>query len=149
MEIDSLLKEKFIFLNPKSETKGEMLRELCDFAFQTGIVTDKNEFFEVIENREKLGSTGIGKNIAIPHGRCECVKDLSLILVRHSKGIDFDSLDGKPARIFFLLAAPINVESKYLQVLANLSMLLRRDEFRKAILDAVTAEEIMDILRKK
>ncbi|MGM0608193.1 MAG: PTS sugar transporter subunit IIA [Candidatus Muiribacteriota bacterium] len=148
MEVDTLLKKEYIILNPVAQTKEEMLQELCDFSLEKRIISNKDEFLKILKNREKLGSTGIGKNIAIPHGRSECVKNLSLVFARHDRGIDFDSLDGESAKIFFLLAAPLKVESKYLQVLAQLSMLLRSKSFRSEILSAKNPEEVLKIIHK-
>lgn len=149
MNLENLIKEENILLEVKSTEKFELLRELCDFAENNGLITDGEDFYKVIENREKLGSTGIGKNIAIPHGRSECVKDITIVFARHREGIEFDSLDGQKAKIIFLLAAPLDVQSKYLQVLANLSMLLRKEEFRENIMKASNAHDIMEILKEK
>ncbi len=146
MDIENLLKVENVLLEPKSNNKDDIIKELCNFAYTHGIVGNEEEFFTVIDNREKLGSTGIGKNIAIPHGRCDCVKNLALVFARHKEGIEFESLDGTPAKIFFLLAAPLDVESKYLQVLAHLSRLLREKDFRERLLDAKDPQEILDIL---
>jgi len=146
MDIGNLLDAENILLEPESNTKDGMIRELCHLAYTLGVVDDEKEFFTVIDNREKLGSTGIGKNIAIPHGRCDCVKNLSLLFARHKDGIEFDSLDGSPAKLFFLLASPLDVESKYLQVLAHLSRLLREPDFRERLLEASDPQQILDIL---
>lgn len=149
MNLENLIKVENILLDIKSREKFELLHELCDFAENKGLIQNKEEFYKVIENRERLGSTGIGKNIAIPHGRSECVKDITIIFARHKEGIEFDSLDGQKAKIIFLLAAPLDVQSKYLQVLANLSMLLRKEEFRDNIMKAETPSEIIEILKEK
>jgi PTS system fructose-specific IIA component/PTS system nitrogen regulatory IIA component len=149
MNLENLIKEENILLDIKSREKFELLHELCDFAESRDLIHDKEEFYKVIENREKLGSTGIGKNIAIPHGRSECVKDITIIFARHREGIEFDSLDGQKAKIIFLLAAPLDVQSKYLQVLANLSMLLRKEEFRDNIMKAESPSDIIEILKEK
>ncbi|MFW5782574.1 MAG: PTS sugar transporter subunit IIA [Candidatus Muiribacteriaceae bacterium] len=148
MEIGRLLSEEFILLNPESGDKPSMLKELCSFAEKKDIITDSVKYLEVLNNREKLGSTGIGKNIAIPHGRSEFVNRLSIILARHKEGIEFDSLDGTKAKLIFLLAAPLDVESRYLKVLANLSMLLRDRDFREKIIAADDEKKVMDIIRE-
>ncbi|MCK9225081.1 MAG: PTS sugar transporter subunit IIA [Candidatus Muirbacterium halophilum] len=149
MNLENLIKEENILLDIKSREKYEFLHELCDFAEYRGLIQDKEEFYKVLENRERLGSTGIGKNIAIPHGRSDCVKNITIIFARHNDGIEFDSLDGQKAKIFFLLAAPLDVQSKYLQVLANLSMLLRKEEFRENIMKAQSPREVIEILKEK
>lgn len=110
MRILDFLSEKAISADLKSQDKKGVIRELTDLLVSAGELKPKieDDVIKVLFNREALGSTGIGQGVAIPHGKCEFTKELVAALGISKKGINFDSLDGEPAHIFFLLLAPIN-----------------------------------------
>ena len=110
MKIAEFLCSKAISADLKSNTKEEVISELIDLFIDAGVVEKKfkKKIYEILMAREALGSTAIGQGIAIPHGKSDCVKKLVGCLGISKKGINFDSLDGEPAYIFFMLLAPID-----------------------------------------
>lgn len=147
MNIKDMLKKEFIIENLKSRTKKEVLVELSD-VFSHGDI-DRDALFEVLLEREKLGSTGIGDGIAIPHGKLAGLEKLIISFGKSVKGVDFDSLDGKPVHIFFLLLAPENSAGQHLKALARISRMLKDVSFRESLLEAETPEDIYNLIVEK
>lgn len=138
-------------IKPKLEmnTKHEVLDELVSLLEKTGQVTDREQFLQVIKEREKLGSTGIGYNIAIPHARSSAIKSLVGAFGVSKEGVDFDALDKEPVHLFFLLGAPQNASGEYLKALAIISRFLRRKKARQNLMEVQTAEEIEKIIKRE
>jgi len=149
MQISDFLDKRAIEPNLKSRTKQEVLEELTNLLERTGRVTNREEFLKVIREREELGSTGIGYNIAIPHARSSGIQSLVGAFGISKKGIDFDALDKEPVYLFFMLAAPQNAGGDYLKALALISRFLRRKKVRQALMEANTIEEIEQIIKKE
>lgn len=135
MKISDFLQVKAISADIKGTTKEEIIEELVGLLITAGSVEKKNKgkVVEILLAREALGSTAIGQGIAIPHGKCDCVTKLTSALAVSKKGIDFDSLDGEPAYIFFLLIAPIDSAGPHLKALARISRLLKDKYFRESL----------------
>lgn len=104
---------------------------------------------EVLLDRERLGSTGIGDNIAIPHGKLAQLSELKVSFGRSLKGVDFDSMDGKPSHLFFLLLAPVNSAGLHLKALAKISRMLMSQSFRDNLMKAPGAEEIYRLIAER
>ncbi len=149
MEIKNFLDAKAVKPRLESKSKDEVLEELTDLLEKTGKVTDREEFLMVIREREELGSTGIGYNIAIPHARSTGIKGLTGAFGISKEGIDFDALDKEPVYLFFVLAAPKNATGDYLKALATVSRLLRNRKSRQALMKAGTVEAILKIIKKQ
>lgn len=149
MEIKDFLDAKAVKPRLESKSKDEVLEELTDLLEKTGKVTDREEFLMVIREREELGSTGIGYNIAIPHARSTGIKGLTGAFGISKEGIDFDALDKEPVYLFFVLAAPKNATGDYLKALATISRLLRNRKSRQALMKAGTVEEIVKIIKRQ
>lgn len=149
MNITDLLKKEFIIEELKSKTKKEALLELSEVFLRGDVTVDSDAMVEVLLDREKLGSTGIGDGIAIPHGKLPGLENLVVSFGRTIEGIDFDSLDGKPVHIFFLLMAPENSAGQHLKALAKISRMLKEDVFRKELMEAKTSDEIYSLIDKK
>jgi fructose-specific phosphotransferase system IIA component len=148
MKISQILNEDFIILNIKGEDKDEVLAELVEVLDQNGKIKDKEHFLQAVLEREKLGTTGIGKGIAIPHAKTKSVKEIAIVFARSKEGIDFDSLDDKSVNLIFLLAAPLNIGGVYLKTLAGLSRILRSDEYREKLINFKTKKEILDFIKE-
>jgi fructose-specific phosphotransferase system IIA component len=146
MQIANLINENLIKLDLESKQKSDVIVEIVELLFKAGKVMDKDSFIKSVSEREKLGSTGIGKGIAIPHGKSDVVTDVVIAFGRSCSGIDFDALDDKPVHLIFLLAAPKNVGGVYLKALSQLSRLLRQEDFRDELLKADDKKQIMDVL---
>jgi fructose-specific phosphotransferase system IIA component len=134
MEISELVqyfKEEFFLPNLNSETKDEALLEIVTQFEEQGLIRKKEILLEMLKRREGLGSTGIGKGIAIPHGRSTVAKDVIIAFGKSSKGIDFNSVDGKPVHLIFMVVAPpIEEGNKYLPVLGKLVEFLNNEKTR-------------------
>ncbi|MCS7250267.1 MAG: PTS sugar transporter subunit IIA [candidate division WOR-3 bacterium] len=147
-KISEILIKEGIILDLKKKEKIEVIKELSERLINLGYITDPEEFFSEILKRENLESTGIGMGIAIPHTRSRAVKDLVIVFGRSKEGVDFSSLDGKPAHLIFLIAGPEDKKSEYLFTLARLSKLLRKDEVRIELNKAKDEEEVLAIIKK-
>lgn len=142
MRIEEALKENCISADIKGRNKKEALYELCEVLYKAGLIKNIQEVVNIIIEREKLGSTGIGEGIAIPHGK---MKDIDSILCAFGKskgGIDFDAVDRKPVHIIFLLLAPEGSASLHLKMLSRISKILRDPSIRKKLLELDGAHDI-------
>jgi fructose-specific phosphotransferase system IIA component len=135
-----------ISLDLKAKNKKDALLELSQLLG----VSDSIEDYEVIEKalieREKLGSTGIGKGVAIPHAKTDFAKKLTIAFGRSNERVNFESLDGEDVNLFFVFASPLSDSSIYLKILARISRLIRDEKFRKKLLLAPSSQEIIDII---
>lgn len=147
--ISELLKENFIDLNLEVSNKHEAIDRLSGLLTGSGKVNDRNHFVKAVLEREKLGSTAIGAGIAIPHARANTVNEVSIAFARSGDGIDFNSVDGDPVHLIFLLAAPIESGSLYLKLLARISRLLRYQDLIEDLKKATTKEEVIKIIASK
>jgi len=148
VQIKEFLDKKAIKVKLKSQTKEEVLEELVSLLEKTSQITDRKEFLKVIQEREELGSTGIGYNIAIPHARSSAIKSLVGAFGVSKKGIDFDALDKEPVHLFFLLGAPQNASGDYLKALAIVSRFLRRKKARQDLMAAETSKDVEKIIER-
>ncbi len=148
MKIMDIIDIDLINANLKAHNKREVLGELAEMvAKKEGL--DVKVLIPVLEEREKLGSTGIGEGIAIPHGKLRGLKKLVASFGRSAKGINFDSIDGKPAHLFFLLMAPENTAGMHLKALARISRLLKDTKFRGRLLESKTTQEVYRVLQEE
>lgn len=146
MKIVDLLDSKRILPSLSATTKRGAIEELADALVKENPNLDRNKVIEVLLERESLGSTGIGDNIAIPHGKLSNLDKLVLCFGRSLSGINFDSMDGKPTHLFFLLMAPENSIGLHLKALAKISRMLKDSAFRRNLMEANDAEGIMKLL---
>ena len=146
MKITDLLKKDSISLDVKAFEKDEVLKIAVELMSKNKNIVDKNKYLELVIKREKDGSTGIGDEIAIPHGKGDCVSAPGLAAMVIPDGVEFESLDGKPVKLLFLIAAPNTNDNVYLEVLSRLSTLLMDEKFRSKLLNAKTKEEFLEII---
>ncbi len=146
MKLSSLLKKDRINLSLTSETKEDVLRELVSM-IKKGEVQDV--LFSSLIKREQLGSTGIGKGIAIPHCRSLVVNKLEIAIGRSEKGVDFDAVDNKPVHLFFLIVAPPQDKgNQYLITLGKVAMLAQEMIKNKLIFKPSTPEEFIKLVKE-
>ena len=148
MKIVDLLKVESIDLKAKPQDKAAALEHLITLMERGGNIADKEEYKACVLRREEEGSTGIGEGIVIPHAKTSAVKAPGLAAMLVQDGVDFDSLDGEPAKLFFLIAAPDTEDNVHLDVLSHLSMLLMNDDFRSELLKAGSAKEFLSVIDK-
>ncbi|NWF54132.1 MAG: PTS sugar transporter subunit IIA [Syntrophaceae bacterium] len=145
MKITDILARDRIVPQLSSQTKEGVLRELVHALAKGSQPINESRMIEILLERESLGSTGIGEGVAIPHGKSKEVREILATFGRSLAGMDFQSLDGKPTHLFFLLIAPENSAGTHLKALAQVSRLMKDPTFRKRLMDARTPEEIYDV----
>ena len=143
MKITDLLKKQSICLDGKADSKEQVIREMVDLMAEGGNINDIDTYRETVFKREEEGTTGIGEGIAIPHGKTEAVSAPGLAAMVLPEGVDYDSLDGEPAYLIFLIAAPNTEDNVHLEVLSRLSMLLMDEDFRNKLLHAKDVDEFL------
>ena len=143
MKITDLLNKNAIQLNGTFKNKEDVIDKLIELMTTNGNITDKEKYKKVVLKREEEGTTGIGEGIAIPHGKTDAVTKPGLSAIIVPNGVEFHSLDGKPAKILFLIAAPDTKDDIHLDVLSRLSTLLMDTEFRETLLSSKTPEEFL------
>ncbi len=146
MKLTDILDKGFIIPDLKAETKRTALEELISVFTVRYPETDKAEFLRVLLERERLGSTGIGFGVAIPHGKVKKLDQMVVSFGRSDKGIDFDSVDSQKVHLLFLLVAPESSTGFHLKALAQISRLLKDRETRERLLQAQSENEIFDII---
>ena len=146
MKISDLLKPEAIVADLKAGDKPSLLAELTDALLAVENSIDRDDVIHVLQERERLGSTGIGEGVAIPHGKLKKIDHLMLSFGRSRKGIDFDSMDGRPAHLFFLLIAPEDSVGVHLKTLARISKLLKNPEVRKKLIEGGDKEDLYRII---
>ncbi len=146
LNISELIGEDLIIEELKGRTKLEVLQEFSALLYNNRKIDDKEGLTRVLAAREALGSTGIGDSVAIPHGKMKGINGLMMAFGRSLKGVEFDSLDGEPARLFFLIIAPDDAPGEHLKALAKVSRLMKKKEFRESLLRAGDSKDIKRII---
>ena len=149
MNIADILDEDSIIAELTARDKKGVLEELVSVLVTHKRLPDKEKPVEILLERERLGSTGIGDGIAIPHGKLKGIQRIICSFGRTKAGIDFQSIDERPTHLFFLLLAPEDSASEHLQALARLSRLLKDDHLRKRLLEADSKEDIYRIITEE
>ncbi len=148
MRIADYLQDHLIFLDIEAGDKNTAIKKIVDKMDQADVFMDADKFLNEVYQRESLGSTGIGKGVALPHARTQNVKNIIISITRLKEGIDFSSEDKQPVRLVFLLGTPLKAVGEYLKVLAKLSKLLREDKIRSQILKAEAPHQIRKIFEE-
>lgn len=146
MKITEILSPDAVVEELSSDTKEGVLEELSQVLERVSGIRFKERLVLALEERERLGSTGIGDGVAIPHGRLKDLKVMMAAFGRSSRGVDFQSIDGKPAHIFFLLVAPEDMAGPHLKALARISRLLKEPARRTAFMEAGTGKDIYKLI---
>lgn len=149
MKIFDFLHPKAIILELQSRDKRGVIAELVELLAKEKKVKDVQKAVNAVIEREKLGSTGVGQGVAIPHGRTDTVSDLVAAFGISKEGIEFNSLDGEPVYLVFLLLSPVDSAGQHLRALAKVSRLFKDKFFRQALRDAKTVEELQRIVHQE
>ncbi len=148
MKILEVLNTNAINVNLKAKDKKGILDELvAPVAENSG--ADHEKLVRVLMERERLGSTGIGGGIGIPHGKLKNLDDLVLGFGLSRQGVDFESMDGRPTHIFFLLLTPESSAGMHLKLLARISRLLKNDALKERLMQAQSAQDVMDVIEEE
>jgi fructose-specific phosphotransferase system IIA component len=145
--MDFLCNEATLF-ELKPGDKQSILTEMVGALVKLGKVKKSDEVVDALLQREKLGSTGIGQGVAIPHCRCDAVKEHIAMLGISHPGIDFATLDGKPVNLVFLLLCPADANGQHLQIMARVSRLFKDRSFRQSLLEAKSSADVAAIINK-
>ena len=148
MRITDLLDKRSISLTAAPKSKEEALNEAIALMAESGKINDTEGYRRQVFAREEESTTGVGEGIAIPHGKCAAVNRPGLAAMVIKDGVDFESLDGEPVTLLFLIAAPDTKDNVHLDVLSKLSMMLMDEEFTKNLRNASTAEDFLEIIDK-
>ena len=146
MKISEILTKKNIIKDLKSFDKESVLEELSNFLKDRGEIPNKENLLLSLLEREKLGSTGIGENVAIPHAKIRDIDKIITVFARSQIGVEFESLDQKPVNFIFLVMAPENSTGQHLKVLARISRLFKNPSLRESVLNANEVDQIYSIL---
>lgn len=149
MKLSEILKPQFIITDLKAHDKKGVLEELTQIITEQEASLNKGALLQVLLERERLGSTGIGDGIALPHGKLKGLNKLLISFGRSIEGLNFDSIDEQPAYLLFLLLAPENSAGMHLKALAKISRMLKDSNFRWRLMGAKSREEIYNIIIDK
>jgi PTS system nitrogen regulatory IIA component len=146
MKISDFLDARTVVSDLKATNKKEVLEELCRALVVLYPALDRDRMVGILLDRERLGSTGVGEGVAIPHGKMGDLDSLIACFGRSAEGVEFEAVDNQPVRLFFLLFAPENSAGVHLKALAKISRLLKRPSVRAQLLEAHSQEDIYGIL---
>jgi len=149
MKINEISSKDSIIADLVGTNKEEVIREMTDFLQSQRIIQDKETLFKTLMEREKLGSTGIGENVAIPHGKSNELSQIIVVFGRSIGGVDFESLDQKPVNFVCMVIAPLNSTGQHLKALARISRLFKNQNLREGILKSQDANEIYSLLHEE
>jgi len=148
VELVQYFKENLFSPSLSSTTKHEAIEEIVDMFVKNNIIRNREIVIQMLRQRESLGSTGIGKGVAIPHGRTTAAPDVLIAFAKSDQGVDFDAIDGKPVHlIFMIIAPPHEVSNVYLPILGTLVTILKDNKNRKNLLKCNTFEEFQRVIR--
>lgn len=149
MKVSELLNPGVIISDLKGNKKEEVINELIDLFKSDSRVQDVEKVRSAVLDREKIMSTGVGKGFAIPHGKTNSITDIIAAFGKTKNPVDYDALDNQPVHLVFLLVGKDNLVSKHIKLLSRISRMMNKDEFRNRLLEAESAEEILDIFHKE
>ena len=147
MALIELVQEKIVKTPLESTDKPDVLRELVQILQDGGEIEDFDAVLTAVQDREDKQSTGLEKGIAVPHGKTDAVSSLKLSIGIAPQGIDFDALDGQPSNLFFLLLAPTGYSGPHVQALAEIAKLAQSQAFCQSLVNATSAEEVVELLK--
>ena len=149
MKMSDFLDPRAVVSDLKAANKKEVLEELCTALVSLHPMLDRDRMVGILLDRERLGSTGVGEGVAIPHGKMGDLEGLIACFGRSTRGVAFDAVDDQPVSLFFLLFAPENSAGVHLKALAKISRLLKRPSVREELLQAGSKEDVYAILTRE
>ena len=146
MKIDKILKKESVIADLLGDNKIEVIKEMTQCLKNNDLIKNDQALFETLMEREKLGSTGIGENVAIPHGKSDEITQIITVLARSKNGVEFESLDQKPVHFICMVIAPAHSTGQHLKVLARFSRIFKNQGLREEIMKARNSDAIYSIL---
>ena len=147
MNLSDHISEDVVCLDIKSTVRDEAITELAELLKASPYISDCDAYLKDVFVREQLGTTGIGKGVAIPHARTDTVKDFVVAVGRSNEGVDFQAIDGQPVKLIILMGTPLGKVGEYLKILAHLSYLLKRGGFVESLMRAVNKAMVVELFR--
>jgi fructose-specific phosphotransferase system IIA component len=147
MKITDILNDRVVRTDLPGSSKEEIINAMIDLAGSQKAVQDKERMRQAILDREKIMSTGVGSGFAIPHGKTDAVSDIVAAFAVTSQPIDYQSLDDQPVRLVFLLVGRDNMVGPHIKLLSRISRLMNKEDFRNRLLEAKSAQEILEVFR--
>ncbi len=149
MKLVDVLKPEYIKIPLTQSTKTEVLKELLAVLVEHKVISDPEGVLSAILDREKIMTTGVGNGVAIPHCKTKYAVDFAIAMGVHPEGVDFQSLDNKPAQIIFMLIGPEDQPGTHIRLLSRISRIISREDVRQKILEAQTADQVYQILHQE
>jgi PTS system fructose-specific IIC component len=149
MKISDFLNADMLDLDLSASDTESCLRKLVDILEQDNLIRSPEEVFQKLLEREKVMSTGIGMEVAIPHARCPSLSRTIVTIAVSSKGIEFKAIDGKPVKIIFLIVGPPEAASLHVKLLAQIARMIKSKDFTEELLQAKTGDKIVEIIQRK
>ncbi len=146
MKFIDYVNPEHIKLHLEGQTKEEVIEELVELLTESCCVEDGDRILDAVMEREREGSTGLEKGVAIPHAKCDAVNKLSIVIGISKEGIDFDALDGKRSHLFFLMVAPTSESGPHVQAIAKIVKMIKLERFREKLLKAKSGEEVIETI---
>ncbi len=143
----SIINENLVIIKDQFKNKNTILKNMVDLLHKQNRISNKNKFLKDILSQEKVHSTGIGGDIAIPHSRSDAVRIISVVIAICRKGVNFKALDRKPVKIIFMVAAPNALTQAYLQIIAKISRLLKSSQWRGKFEKAESNKQVVTLIR--
>lgn len=147
MKISDILSEDFVIVGLDASSKEDAINALVDLIAKSDKVKNVNKVREAVFEREKIMTTGVGKGFAVPHGKTDAVTDIVAAFAITKKPIDYDSLDGEPVRLIFLLVGRDNMVGPHIKLLSRISKLMNDNEFRERLLNAKSPKEVVELFK--
>ena len=150
MKLVDFIEEDAVVEDVQSADKESVIREMVEVLKRLEKISegDFDDVMEALIRREKVGSTGIGKGVAVPHTKHKCISEITGVFARSRKGVEFDALDGEPVHLFFLLLSPSDSTDAHLAALEKISSVIRNPDFRSFVRDASSKTEMVEILKE-
>ena len=146
MKLSKFCDENLVEFSLKSSSKEEVIEELVDIVKSSNMVKDYDLLLKDVKDRENLVTTGVGYGVAFPHAKTSAVKGIVIAFGRSNEGIDFDAMDHKPVKLFFLIAAPEDAIGAHLNVMARLSYIMKSEENRQKLMDASSPGDVLALI---
>jgi len=147
MRLSDHISEEVVCLYIKSSVKDEAIEELAELLRPSRDITDFDAYLKAVFEREQIGTTGIGKGVAIPHARTDTVSDFVVAVGRSANGVDFQAVDDQPVKLIILMGTPLGKIGEYLKILAHLSYLLKRGDFVESLMQAADEATVVELFR--
>ena len=148
MMLADYITPEHVKVNLEGGSKEDVVEELVSLLVETSDVSDAELIYEAVMSREREGSTGLEKGVAIPHAKSDAVKKLSIVIGISREGVDFEAQDGKPSHLFFLMVAPTSESGPHVQAIAKIVKMIKLDKFRKKLIEAKRPADVVEAISR-